>query len=901
LGFGVEEEMSLAVGTKLGPYEVVEPLGAGGMGEVYRARDTRLGRDVAIKILPEDLSSDPHLKARLEREARAISGLSHPHICHLYDIGSQGGVDFLVMELLDGESLAQRLQKGPLPLKQALQYGMEIAAALEKAHKSGIIHRDLKPGNVMLTKSGARLLDFGLAKPVEGMAAMAASGSVATMSRSLTAEGKIVGTFQYMAPEQVQGREADVRSDLFALGAVLYEMITGRRAFRGKSQVSVMSAILETDPEPVSAVQPLSPPALDHVLQRALAKDPEERWQSAIDMQAELKWIAAGGSQMSQPTPSGLVTQWKRLLPWAVASAVVAVALSWSFNRLFPASTPANRPVTRLVVTLAPEGLGTDALPHIALAPDGSQLVYVSSHEGNTLLYVRSIDSFDAAPLSGTEGAESPFFSPDGQTVGFFAEGKMKKVSISGGAPTVIAIAAAVRGGSWGPDGTIVFAHSITGGLFRVSANGGTVKPLTVLDRKNKEFSHRWPEILPGGKAVLFTIWTGGSFDSARIGLVSLATGEKRVLVEGGYYARYVPPGYLVYTRAGELLAVPFDLDRLEVRGRPVSILKGVMTNLSFGTAEFSSSNDGTLAYVPGGSQVGDRTLAWVDRKGVRQPLPAPPGGYFAPRISPDGKRVAISLLGNNQGMWVYDLGRGTLTRLTSEGVIPFPVWSHDGRQLTFSGSLDDRLNVYRMNADGSGTAERLTTNENAQWPGSWSPFGGVLAFTEAAPETGYDLMTINLHGDRQPRVFLQTSSNEYGPNFSPDGHWLAYGSDESGRQEIYVRPFPGPGGKLQISIDGGIEPVWSRNGRELFYRNGNKLMATAVETTPTFAASKTKVLFEQHFEKGVFPFEANYDVSTDGHQFLLVVPSEGESAAAQVNIVLNWSDELRRLMRAQK
>jgi serine/threonine-protein kinase len=891
--------MPLTSGTKLGPYEIQSPLGAGGMGEVYRARDTRLGRDVAIKVLPEHLRGDPDLKSRFEREARAISALSHPHICHLYDVGSQAGTDYLVMELLQGESLADRLQKGALPLIKALQIGIEIAEALETAHKNGIVHRDLKPGNVMLTKSGAKLLDFGLARPTFSRAAMA-SGAAATMTRALTGEGKIIGTFQYMAPEQVQGHEADARTDLFALGAVLYEMVTGRRAFQGKSEISVMSAILEKEPEPISAVLPLAPPALDHAIQRALAKDPDERWQSVADLKAELKWISAGSGQMSRAIPSGLAMQWKRFVPWAAATVLVVVALSWSFSRLFPAGTPANRPVTRLIVTLAPEGLGSDALPHIALAPDGSHLVYVANHQGNTMLYSRSLDSFDSTPMLGTEGAESPFFSPDGQTVGFFAEGKMKKVSISGGAPTVIAIAAAVRGGSWGPDGTIVFAHSITGGLFHVSADGGAVKPLTVLDRKNKEFSHRWPEILPGGKAVLFTIWTGASFDSARIGLVSLATGEKRVLVEGGYCARYVP-GYLVYTRASELLAVPFDLDRLEVRGRPVSILKGVMTNLSFGTAEFSSSNDGTLAYVPGGSQVGDRTLAWVDSKGVRQPLPAPPGGYLAPRISPDGKRVAISILGSNPGMWVYDLARGTLTRLTSEGVIPFPIWSRDRSQLTFSGSLDDRLNVYRMAADGSGAVERLTTNENAQWPGSWSPVGEVLAFTEAAPETGYNLMTVDLDGDRQPHAFLKTPANEYGPKFSPDGHWLAYGSDESGRQEIYVRPFPGPGGKWQISTEGGGEPVWSRNGRELFYRNGDKLMAAAVETTPTFVASKPRLMFEQHFEKSIFPFEANYDVSPDGKRFLLVVPSEGESAPAQINVVLNWSEELRRLIRAEK
>ena len=892
--------MPLTSGMKIGPYEIQSPLGAGGMGEVYRARDTRLGRDVAIKVLPEHLCSDPILKSRFEREARAISVLSHPHICHLYDVGSHSGTDYLVMELLEGESLADRLQKGALPLSKALQVGIEIAEALETAHKNGIVHRDLKPGNVMLTKSGAKLLDFGLAKPALSRAAIA-SGTAATMTKALTAEGRIIGTFQYMAPEQVQGREADTRTDLFALGAVLYEMVAGRRAFQGKSEISVMSAILEREPEPISAVQPLAPPMLDHVIQRALAKDPDERWQSVADVKAELKWIAAGGGRVSEPTSSKLATLWKQLLPWAVATVLVVVALSWGLGRFLRSSATANRPVERLVVTLAPDGLASDPLPHIALAPDGSRLAYVGNHDGNTMLFVRPLDSFEATPIRGTEGAESPFFSPDGQEVGFFAEGKVKKVSLSGGAPTVIATAAAVRGGSWGPDNTIVFATSITGGLFRVSADGGKVRPLTTPDHKNKEFSHRWPEILPGGKAAIFTIWTGGNFDSARIGLVSLATGEKRVLLEGGYYARYTNSGYVVYSRAGELLAVPFDLDRLEVKGPPVSIFKGVRMNLSFGVAEFSSSNDGTLAYVPGGSEIDYRTLAWVDHKGVRQPLPAPPRGYRAPRISPDGKWVAISIQGDNPGLWIYDLARGTLTRLTSEGVIPFPIWSRDGRRLTFSGSLDDRLNVYRIAADGSGAIERLTTNENAEWPGSWSPVAEILAFTEADPETGYNLMTVDLHGDRHPHAFLQTPANEYGPTFSPDGRWLAYGSDESGRQEIYVRPFPGPGGKWQISTDSGVEPVWSRDGRELFYRNADKMMAAAVETAPTFSASKPRVLFEQHFEKSIFPFEANYDVSPDGKRFLLVVPPAGETSPTQVNVVLNWSDELRRLMHADK
>ena len=892
--------MSLTSGTKLGPYEIQSPLGAGGMGEVYRAHDSRLGRDVAVKVLPEHLCSDLNLKSRFEREARAISALSHPYICHLYDVGSQGGKDYIVMELLEGESLADRLRKGALPVNKALQIGIEIAEALDAAHKNGIVHRDLKPGNVMLTKSGAKLLDFGLAKPAFSRAAIA-SGEAVTMTETLTGEGRIVGTFQYMAPEQVQGHDADTRTDLFALGAVLYEMVAGRRAFHGKSGISVMSAILEKEPEPISALQPLTPPALDHAIQRALVKDPDERWQSAADLKAELKWIATSGGQIGSAAPSGFTTQRKRLGLWAMAGILVVIPLSWVISRFFPTATTAKHSIDRLVVALASDGLASDPLPHIALAPDGSRLVYVANHEGNTRLYVRSLDNFEATPIRGTEGAESPFFSPDGQTVGFFAEGKMKKVSLSGGAPSFIATAAAVRGGSWGPDNTILFAASITGGLFRVSADGGKVRPVTVPDHKNKEFSHRWPEILPGGKAAIFTIWTGGSFDMARIGLVSLETGERRVLLEGGYYARYLNSGYVVYTRAGELLAVPFDLNRLQVQGPPVSILKGVRMNLSFGVAEFSSSNDGTLAYVPGGSQLDDRTLAWVDYKGVRQVFPAPVRSYHAPRISPDGKRVAISIQGDNPGLWIYDLARGTLTRLTSEGTIPFPIWSRDGRQLTFSGSFDGRLNIYRMPADGSSTPERLTTNENAEWPGSWSSVGEELAFTEADPETGYNLMTIDVHDDHQPHAFLQTPANEYGPTFSPDGRWLAYGSDESGRQEIYVRPFPGPGGKTQISTEGGFEPVWSRNGRELFYRNGDKMMAAAVETTPTFAASKPNMLFEQHFEKGVFPFEANYDVSPDGQRFLFVMSPEGETAPMQINIVLNWSDEVHGLVHAQK
>jgi hypothetical protein len=483
--------------------------------------------------------------------------------------------------------------------------------------------------------------------------------------------------------------------------------------------------------------------------------------------------------------------------------------------------------------------------------------------------------------------------------VGFFAQGKLKKVSLSGGAPLTLCSAPSNRGGSWSPDDTIIFTPSLTSGLFRVSAAGGTPKPLTIPDRNKGEYGHRWPEILPGGKAVLFTVWTGSIFDNAQIGVLSLETGEHRVLVEGGTYARYVPSGYLVYARAGGLLATPFDLKRLQVTGPAVLVLEGVSTGSTFGGAEFGASADGSLAYVPGGLSGAGRTLLWVDRKGAAQLLPAPPRGYISPRLSPDGRWLAVSIEGTNLGLWLYELARGTLTPLTASVPIPFPIWTPDGKRVTFT--FGGAFNPYWMPADGSGAPERLTTSENAQWPGSWSPDGHVLAFTELDPTTGWDIWVMKLEAERKPRPFLQTLSNEYGPMFSPDGRWLAYGSDESGRQEIYVRPFPGPGGKSQISTEGGTEPVWARNGQELFYRNGDKMMAAAVETKPVFAAAKPKLLFEGHYETAVFVFEPNYDAASDGKRFLMVKASEQESALTQLNVVLNWSDELRRLVPAGK
>ena len=897
--------MTLATGTKLGPYEISGALGAGGMGEVYRARDTRLDRTVAIKVLPPEFSANPDRRQRFEREARTISSLNHPHICTLHDIGHQEGIDYLVMEYVEGETLAKKLEGGPLPTEAVLRYGIEIADALDKAHRQGVIHRDLKPGNIMLTKSGAKLLDFGLAKVLPhpgGLLSATPPTAAPTASQPLTAEGTLLGTFQYMSPEQLEGKEADVRSDLFALGTVLYEMAVGRPAFQGKSTASLITAILTSDPQPITTLQPMAPPALDRVVKTCVAKDRDDRWQTAHDVTVQLKWMAEGHlsvAAVSSPSPGARTALQGRVILWSLA-ALAVLSIGVTLGRLMRAPPPPTRPIARFMISLPPtDRLALGLTPVLALSPDGSRLVYVANHGGSAHLYVRSIDRFEATPISGTEGAENPFFSPDGQSVGFFAEGKLKKVSLSGGAPLTICSTVANRGASWGPDDTIIFTPSFTLGLFRVSAAGGTPKPLTVSDRKKGESGHRWPEILPGGKAVIFTIWTGRGFDDARIGMLSLETGERRVLVEGGTYARYVPSGHLVFARAGGLLAVPFDLTRLEVTGAPVSILEGVSMSPTTGAAGFSSSGNGSLAYVPGGLTVGEGTLVWVDRKGVAQALPAPSRAYISPRLSPDGERLAVGIVGTNPGLWLYELARGTLTRLAENLVAPFPIWTPDGKHLTLGSPLSGSFNLYWMPADGSGAAESLITSENAQWPGSWSPDGRLLAFSEQDPATGWDIWVLGLEGERKPRPFLQTASNESSPKFSPDGRWLAYASDESGRQEIYVRPFPGPGRKWQISTEGGTEPVWARNGQELFYRNGDKMMAAAVETKPAFAAAKPKLLFAAHYEKSPYPFLADYDVTPDGWRFLMIRASEQESAPTQLNVVLNWSDEVRRLVPA--
>jgi len=896
--------MALAPGTHLGPYEILAPLGAGGMGEVYRARDTRLDRTVAIKVLPQHLADTPEARQRFEREARAVSALNHPHICTLHDVGSQDGTDYLVMEYLEGETLAARLEKGPLPLDLILKYGVEIADALDKANRQGIIHRDLKPGNIMLTKSGAKLLDFGLAKAALPLSKGTTLTAAVTRTTPVTQQGTIVGTFQYMSPEQVEGKDVDTRSDIFSFGAVLYEMVTGLRAFPGKSQLSVASAILEKDPKPISTLQPLTPLALDRAIRVCLAKDPEDRWQTARDLELDLKWIADGGSQVTlaptAPARGIRALVWRPLifsLGALVLGALIASLATWNLKPLPP------RPVSRTVITLPPgQRLAGLDQPAVALSPDGTQLVYVAIQGGTQQLYLRAMDSLAATPIPGTEGALNPFFSPDGRWLGFFAGEKLKKVSVSGGAAQTLGDAVEPRGASWASQGIIAFAPQGVSTLQQVPDGGGTPQPLTRIEKE--EITHRWPEFLPGGKAVLFTTAaTIGNWNKAEVAVQSIRTGERRNLVDGGTYSRYASSGHLIYAQGGSLMAVPLDPQRLAVTGAAVPVVEGVLQSSNTGAAQYSFSATGSLVYVAGGVDTYQSRLVWVTRYGAEQPLAAPARAYANPRLYPDGRRAAVGIGEQESQVWLYDLSRETLTRLTFEGNSNFlPVWTPDGKRIAFTSykerptNKEGPSNIYWQRADGSGGLERLTTSDYLNSPTSWSPDGQLLAYFEVNPTTGWDIWVLNL-SDRKAQPFLRTPFNEIAPQFSPNGRWLAYVSDESGHLdwEIYVQPYPGPGGKWQISTEGGTEPVWNPNGRELFYRSGDKMMAVDIATQPGFTAGKPRMLFEGPYMASPFMY-SNYDVSPDGQRFLMLKPGEaGEAVPTQINVVLNWFEELKR------
>ncbi len=898
----------LAVGQRVGAYEIVSSLGAGGMGEVYRARDTRLKRDVALKILLPSVVDDPDRLLRFTREAQLLASLNHPHIAHLHGIEEaastgpgQPVLRALVMELVEGPTLADRISRGAIPIDEALPIAAQIADALEAAHAQGIVHRDLKPANIKVRPDGTvKVLDFGLAKALEPAAepdgASALANSPTITAPAMTQQGVILGTAPYMSPEQARGAAVDRRTDIWAFGCVVYEMLSGRAPFAGGTVSDVIAAIIGREPEWAALPAP-TPQSVRRLLRRCLEKDRRRRLADAADAKLEIE-EGLGGSPADAALPPR-----RGMRPVAVASALGAMALVTAFSVWAVMHPGPLEPLaaTRFAIVPAPASavVATAAYRDIALSRDGDRIVY-SGPKGQ--LFVRALDELDPAPLAGIANALDAFLSPDGRWVAFFTgvSGELRKMSIDGGVPVALCrYTGSPRGGSWGVDDTIVFAtNEPTTGLFRVGARGGSPEMLTKPDAsKAMESDHLLPSVLPDGRGVLFTITATSSSSNAQIAVLDLKTGQHRIVIQRGSQGEYIPTGHLVYASAGSLWAIAFDLDSLESRGDPVLVVPEVLA--SAGAAKFSVSRTGTLAYLRGtpGGGAEPSTLVWVRRDGRVDPVAAPPHRYRNPRISGDGARVVLALDEPDYDIFSWDFARRALTRLTFDpGHDWYPGWTPDGRAVVFTSGRTGVPHLFRRLADGTGREEQLTSGSNVQFGSpSFSLDGTRLVFNEVVPGSGEDVMQLALSGTPHTEPLLHTNFAERNARISPDGRWVAYESNESGQEEIYVRPFPNVAdGRWQISNEGGKDVAWASSGRELFYREGTSVMASSVQTSPTFEAGTPVRLFDGPYRTDL---SNSFDVSRDGQRFLMV--KEPASSPASIVVVINWFEELKKKVAA--
>ena len=907
--------MPLGPGIRLGPYDIVSTIGTGGMGEVYRAHDTKLGRDVAIKVLPASLSSDPDRLARFQREAQVLAALNHANIAAIHHVEDTADGPAIVMELVEGETLADRIARGPIPCDEALAIAKEIAEALEAAHEQGIIHRDLKPANIKLRPDGSvKVLDFGLAKLAESTAAATPDRSSLSMSPTLTSPalisgvGVLLGTAAYMSPEQARGKPVDTRTDIWAFGCVLFEMLTGRQTFGGNDVPEVIARVLEREPD-WAALPPSVPPRLRELLRLCLEKSLRRRRQAAGDVRLDLERALVDAAAPTTPAETRDAGRSPRALILAAAAVCLAVIATGVAVWLAPRAEPASM-ISRLAIPTTP----TTALTinssdrDLTITPDGSGVVYTG--DNGRELFLRPLDALHPVSLF-TGSPRAPFVSPDGRWIGF-VDGTtvLKKIAITGGpSATITTLDGGSRGAAWTPDGAIVFATSApTTGLQQVSAAGGPTIVLTRPDRTRGEGDHVWPELLPGGRTVLFTIWpTDGASEAAQVAALDRQTGMQRVVVRGGSHAHYVGSGHLVYAVGNALRAIAFDPDRLETRGTAVDVVPEVVTTTTApaGGADAVIAANGTLAYFHGiGGSGGERTLVWVDRQGREEPIAAPPRGYFAPRLNPADGHVVVWVADKENDLWVWDPRRTTLDRLTfTPGLDSYPLWTADGRRAVFSSERDGARNLFWQPADGAGAVERLTRSSDTQYPTAVSADGSTVIFTETTPASGEDVMQVDLTRNHTVTALVHSSSAERNGILSPDGRWLAYEAGDSGQFEIYVRPYPNvTSGHWQVSTGGGTRPLWSHTGQELFYVSpGGAIMRVVAERGPSWAATTPETVVKEGYVTNIGAFLGrSYDVSPDGQRFL-VLKSVGESSTPpQLVVVQHFDEELKRVVRTK-